>query len=176
MRKHAFTLIELLIVLVIIGIVAVLAIPRFRVVLINMRGAEAMTNVRALADSVWRYYQETGDFPPVNPPHVLLPDSLDAKILNPSKYFTYSYSRGVDSNGHATIQVEAQQDMTPQMMIPGVINLYRICYFFYPYPGVWYDEGAGQKMDEHWYRYYAYEVVNDYGSFDDKVGWPGSAK
>jgi len=52
MNKRSFTLIELLIVLVIIGVVVTLAVPQYQNVVMRMRGAEAMRNVRALADSV----------------------------------------------------------------------------------------------------------------------------
>lgn len=65
--KKAFTFIELLIVLVIIATLAVLAVPNYQRIVENSKGAEAKIILRALSDSLWRYYLEAGDFPPNTP-------------------------------------------------------------------------------------------------------------
>lgn len=52
--KKAFTLIELLIVLIIIGVIVTLAVPQYEKWLIRVRGAEAMTNLQIKLGSVSR--------------------------------------------------------------------------------------------------------------------------
>ena len=88
--KKAFTLIELLIVLIIIGIITVLAIPQYQKIMINAQGAEAKQNLRALADSAWRYYIEAGHFPTMRydrvPPSL---DDMDTQVPAQTKYFIY---------------------------------------------------------------------------------------
>ncbi|MCX5716065.1 MAG: prepilin-type N-terminal cleavage/methylation domain-containing protein [Candidatus Omnitrophica bacterium] len=67
--KRSFTLIELLIVIVIIGILASLAIPQYTKFTDQAKGAEAVANLGALRRAVNVYYAEVGDYPrfPNNP-------------------------------------------------------------------------------------------------------------
>ena len=57
-RKKGFTLLELMIVVIIIGILASLAIPRFIKATLKAKSAEALTNLGMLRSSEWRYYVE----------------------------------------------------------------------------------------------------------------------
>lgn len=63
MKKTAFTLIELLIVLVIIGILTTLAIPTYDKFREMAEGAEAVANIGAIRRAVCAYYNENGKYP-----------------------------------------------------------------------------------------------------------------
>lgn len=90
--KRSFTLIELLIVLVIIGILATLAIPAYQSYIDKAKLAEMKTITKSLVDAVWAYYQETGTWPG-NPD---IPDDSDeipadlGVTVPTSKYFHYN--------------------------------------------------------------------------------------
>jgi len=183
MKTRAFTLIELLIVLVIIGILASLAVPQYRLFVIRARGAEAMQNVRAIADSLWRYYLEAGDFPRTEYGPIIVPSVLDIKVTNPSKYFTYGYALGercphadnaVVINAEFNFEVEYPDGRVPE----GVPLRYYIVYC-YGLPSL--ESGGqiytGQKMDEHWYKYYWYDIaIKETPGYRPIVYWPGSGE
>jgi prepilin-type N-terminal cleavage/methylation domain-containing protein len=58
MKNNAFTLIEVLIVVIILGILATIAIPQFAKVVRRTRLAEAQTNLAAIRDAQWFYYHK----------------------------------------------------------------------------------------------------------------------
>ena len=60
MNKKGFTLIEIMIVVVIIGLLAVMAIPAFQQVRTNARGKTVLNNLRQIASAGQQYLLDKG--------------------------------------------------------------------------------------------------------------------
>ena len=96
-NKRAFTLLELMIVVIIVGILASLALPRFIDAAKRARESEAMSVLGAIRSSQMRYYLEneayTGNI-----------GDLDLSLTsNPTQYYTYTAVDGAgDVVGQAT--------------------------------------------------------------------------
>jgi len=103
-KKRSFTLIELLVVVIIIGILAGIAIPRFIKTSEKARGEEALTNLRLifagermyrLDNRIYSSRLVTGDDPEVD--GGLFPDYIeDPTTPARQKYFTFTLWRSGD--------------------------------------------------------------------------------
>lgn len=165
MKRKAFTLIEIMIVVIILGIVIVLAIPKYDTWVIRSRGAEAKVMLNALSDSIWRYYIESGEFPliPDGQAHDP-PDVLDAKIPASTKYFRYSYTHiaGVYVTCYAWDK-EVEAAGGPE----NVPVTYQITYWR---DITTFNGQSGQKIDSEWRKFYTYSVY--VGGFGEMInGW-----
>ena len=83
-KRKGFTLLELMIVVIIVGILASLAVPRFISTANKAKEAEAKNILGAIRAAQLRYYQE-------NDAYTAAILSLDVELTaNPSTYYTYS--------------------------------------------------------------------------------------
>ena len=100
MKNKAFTLIELLVVVLIIGILAAIALPKYEKAVVKARFAEALINLKAIADAQKVCYLEKGEVcsfeeMAITPPGVLTIDTSGSQTEN------FSYRAQIeDSNGN----------------------------------------------------------------------------
>ena len=98
--KKAFTLIELLVVVLIIGVLVAVALPKYQRTVEKARMAEAVTNVRAIANAHQVYYLGKGEYlgdTEMDKLDVTIPGALNFSLganRIKTKYFIYSPSGG----------------------------------------------------------------------------------
>ncbi len=104
-QKSGFTLVEIMIVVVIIGLIVTMAIPSFRIVRERSQNSSFISDLRVFKGAVQQYALEVGTFPAGGSPGVP-PASFSDYIMN-SKYaaaspiggnwHTIADERGVDA-------------------------------------------------------------------------------
>lgn len=94
--KKGFTLIELIIVIVVIGILATIALPRYSKVVERARVAEAKSMLSAIRNAQYRYYSQYSNYTDDK-------NMLDIEI-DDGKYFSFSVVSGPDSLATASRQ------------------------------------------------------------------------
>lgn len=97
-RKRGFTLIELMIVILIIGIIAALAIPRFTRATAKAKKREAFLVLKQIYELENAYYQENGIYSPSNGPNQLHLVGWDT----PSQVQRYDYTVTAGATGNLT--------------------------------------------------------------------------
>lgn len=89
MKKKGFTLLEVLVVIIIIGILAALALPQYMKTIKKARIAEAASNIGSIRGAETRHYQENDEL-------VTGSDLSNLDIEDPNDitnaYFTYTVS------------------------------------------------------------------------------------
>ncbi len=86
-RRHGYTLVEIMVVVVIIGLLAAIAIPAFKRVQERSAASRIANDLRQYAEAIQRYNLENGQWPPsgaVGTIPVGLESYLPAGFTNPS--------------------------------------------------------------------------------------------
>jgi len=88
MHKKGFTLLELLVVVVIIGILATIALPQYTATIEKARSGEAVINIGAIRVALDRYWYQNGSMP-ADDNFALLDVDNPNNIVN--KLYMYSF-------------------------------------------------------------------------------------
>ena len=93
--RGGFTLIELIIVIVIVGILAMVAIPRYFANIENARRSEALTTLRSICEAIEAYYAVNDFLPVAFPITATIPGGGSMAFALPtSPNFSYSFGAG----------------------------------------------------------------------------------
>lgn len=111
MKSKAFTLIELLIVVAIIGILAAIAVPNFLNAQIRAKVARSQSDMRSLGTALEMYHLDNNQYPPTPDTAANLRLARLAKLTSPMAYMSSvpldPFRQGIDpSNTNALFQPE----------------------------------------------------------------------
>ena len=93
-NQNAFSLLELIIVIIIVGVLSAIALPRYINMIEFSRSSEAVVNIKFVRDSVERCYMASYNYNKCNlnnPDQVFFPNKLDIEDpgLLPNAHFSY---------------------------------------------------------------------------------------
>ena len=101
-EEKGFTLIEIMVVLVILGVLATITVPAYIKYVRKAKIGEAISNVGSYATAIIIYKMEKGDWPAAKPGGQQSSDLLEIDVNE--KYFTLNWTPG-DKNTDLTINV-----------------------------------------------------------------------
>jgi prepilin-type N-terminal cleavage/methylation domain-containing protein len=117
-----FTLIELLVVVLIIGILAAIALPKYRLATDKARIKEAIIKLKAMGDAQMIYHLTTGEYATDK-------NQLDITVED-SKYYTYNIRTNFSVHGHSNLMSAAGgMDMKlPSIQFEPQTNTWMCCH------------------------------------------------
>ena len=116
-----FTLLEIIIVIIIVGVLASLALPRFFNLIEFSRSTEALTNIGAIRQAMERcYLMNNGKYGPCTKSKL----DIDDPDTSPNAHFTYDASGGDLVGGGVYIGLPYKQRVIRGMQETGAVTLH----------------------------------------------------
>ncbi|MDD5027763.1 MAG: prepilin-type N-terminal cleavage/methylation domain-containing protein [Candidatus Omnitrophica bacterium] len=125
-RKKGFTLIELIIVVVIIGILAIIAIPKYYANVTKAERAQVYSNLVAIRQAVLSYYAVYGAYKSSYPITVTLDGDIITQVYNPdpsSVKWNYNHFCGAGCLGTCN----DEPSVVYACKVTGVMQCYGMC-------------------------------------------------
>ncbi len=119
MTTHGFTLLELLMVVIIIGILAAIALPQYLKTTERGRMSEALSYLGEIRSSELRYFAEYATYVSLA---TGIPTSLDVGALTGTPFFAYTVP-----TGGASLSVRAVRNTVSWSTVSGCTSSYRVC-------------------------------------------------
>ncbi len=108
-KKSGFTLLEIIIVIIIVGVLASLALPRFFSTVEFSRSTEALTSMTALRQSLERCYLANAGSYTGTTPCLITNLDLEDPGTSPGNHFTYTIS-GQSATGYTVLATRNTRD------------------------------------------------------------------
>lgn len=99
-KQQGFTIVELLIVIVVIGILAALVITTFTGIQKKARDTERTTDIKALHGQLEAYYAQNGSYPQIGDLNSTTLKGLDSTALSDPKLTTATIVAGAGDSTH----------------------------------------------------------------------------
>jgi type IV pilus assembly protein PilE len=103
-KEHGFTLLELIIVIVILGILATLGYSQYTKMVEKMRISEAIVNIGKMRKYAIGYYIENGSVTNITPADLGIGTDLPSSCVN-TNYFYYQ----TDTHSDTQVQLDAER-------------------------------------------------------------------
>lgn len=148
-KIKAFTLIELLIVMLIVGVLVSVALPQYKGIMERVEESKVKQDLVVLSEAVWQYRLETGSFPGGPADQLVTSLPIDVTVTPPVNW-TYRASNTNDPATYSLCGVCKRE-------IPGVDTRNRYYIFYKTTSPMGVNEGVamyGQLLEDGWYKYY----------------------
>ena len=111
--KEGFTLIELMIVLLVLGILATIAIPRFGDMTGKAKEVKAKSELKQVQTALELYYAEKGNYPNANANDAAFKTILDGYLSSGDlSSYTFTYTAPAAGVGYSVTAVNGSLTMT----------------------------------------------------------------
>lgn len=128
--SNGFSLLELIIVIIIVGVLASLALPRYFVMIETSRVTEALTHIKALREALYRYkYSNNGYYFGAHLDQDENTLAIDNPNDDPQRHFTYVVNVGLNDWFQIMAIRNTYENSDPNMTV---------------HSWIWYEELNGQ--------------------------------